>query len=140
VDLSLKGWTGLLDERRGGLQICRSAVARQIDILLALDQMVLSGKFNDQSAPVTMPLSSSRMCVQRNCNGKRRRQLVAVRLSEWTVMGGTVMGGQRQSSSIRQQREMARKLKAAEKRAKRQNRTTEKPKDETEGRRQPTEG
>jgi len=38
------------------------------------------------------------------------------------------MGGQRQSSSIRQQREMSRKLKAAEKRAKRQSRTTEKPK------------
>jgi hypothetical protein len=36
------------------------------------------------------------------------------------------MGGQRQSSSIRQQREMSRKLKAAEKRAKRQNRTEEK--------------
>ena len=36
------------------------------------------------------------------------------------------MGGQRQSSSIRQQREMARKLRAAEKRAKRQSRTTEK--------------
>jgi hypothetical protein len=43
-----------------------------------------------------------------------------------------VMGGQRQSSSIRQQREMSRKLKAAEKRAKRQSRTTEKPKDGTE--------
>ena len=37
------------------------------------------------------------------------------------------MGGQRQSSSIRQQREMSRKLKAAEKRAKRQSRATEKP-------------
>jgi hypothetical protein len=36
------------------------------------------------------------------------------------------MGAQRQSSSIRQQREMARKLKAAEKRAKRLSRTTEK--------------
>jgi hypothetical protein len=45
---------------------------------------------------------------------------------------GIFMGGQRQSSSIRQQREMSRKLKAAEKRAKRQNRTAEKPKDATE--------
>jgi hypothetical protein len=43
-----------------------------------------------------------------------------------------IMGGQRQSSSIRQQREMSRKLKAAEKRAKRQSRTTEKPKDDIE--------
>jgi hypothetical protein len=43
------------------------------------------------------------------------------------------MGGQRQSSSIRQQREMSRKLKAAEKRAKRQSRTSEKPKAGTEG-------
>lgn len=56
------------------------------------------------------------------------RQGFDVRLSE-----GTVMGGQRQSSSIRQQREMSRKLKAAEKRAKRQSRTTEKPKGGTEG-------
>jgi hypothetical protein len=36
------------------------------------------------------------------------------------------MGGQRQSSFIREQREMSRKLKAAEKRAKRQSRTTDK--------------
>jgi hypothetical protein len=50
-------------------------------------------------------------------------QTVAARLSEETAMGG-----QRQSSSIRQQREMSRKLKAAEKRAKRQSRTSEKPK------------
>jgi hypothetical protein len=50
-------------------------------------------------------------------------QTVAARLSEETVMGG-----QRQSSSIRQQREMSRKLKTAEKRAKRQSRTSEKPK------------
>jgi hypothetical protein len=57
-----------------------------------------------------------------------RHHIVDVRRYE-----GTVMGGQRQSSSIRQQREMSRKLKAAEKRAKRQSRTTEKPKDGTEG-------
>jgi hypothetical protein len=37
------------------------------------------------------------------------------------------MGGQRQSSSLRQQREISRKLKAAEKRAKRQSRKTDKP-------------
>ena len=50
------------------------------------------------------------------------------------------MGSQRQSSSIRQQSEMSRKLKAAEKQAKRQSRTTEKrktgtggPKDQTQG-------
>jgi hypothetical protein len=45
------------------------------------------------------------------------------------------MGGQRQSSTIRQQREMARKLKAAEKRAKRQRRAPENQKNEigTEG-------
>jgi hypothetical protein len=43
------------------------------------------------------------------------------------------MGGQRQSSSIRQQREMSRELKAAEKRAKRQSRATKEPKDGTEG-------
>jgi len=42
------------------------------------------------------------------------------------------MGGQRQSSSIRQQREMSRKLKAAEKQAKRQSRTTDKPKSGTD--------
>jgi hypothetical protein len=47
-------------------------------------------------------------------------------LSDLRQFKGTVMGGQRQSSSIRQQREMSRKLKAAEKRAKRQNRTTDK--------------
>jgi len=72
--------------------------------------------------------------VQRNSDRDRRRQVAAVRLPEWTVMGG-----QRQSSSIRQQREMARKLKAAEKRAKRQNRTADKPKDEAEERRPPTD-
>jgi hypothetical protein len=48
------------------------------------------------------------------------------RLSDLREFEGTVMGGQRQSSSIRQQREMSRKLKAAEKRAKRQSRTTDK--------------
>ena len=42
------------------------------------------------------------------------------------------MGGQRQSSSIRQQREISRKLKAEAKRAKRQSRAAEKPKHGTE--------
>ena len=55
------------------------------------------------------------------------------------VFQGTDMGGQRQSSFIRQQREMARKLKAAEKRAKRQSRASEKPKDGTEGHRDRTD-
>jgi hypothetical protein len=56
------------------------------------------------------------------------RQAVAARLSEETAMGAaeTII-------IIRQQREMARKLKAAEKRAKRQSRTTEKLKNGTEG-------
>jgi len=38
----------------------------------------------------------------------------------------------REGGSIRQQREISRKLKAAEKRSQRQSRTTEKPKGETE--------
>ena len=52
----------------------------------------------------------------------------------------TVIGSQRQSSSIRQQREMSRKLKAAEKQAKRQSRTTEKRKTGTGGRKDQTRG
>jgi hypothetical protein len=54
-------------------------------------------------------------------------QAIAARLSEETTVSG-----QKQSSWIRQQREMSRKLKAAEKRAKRQSRITEKPKGGTE--------
>jgi hypothetical protein len=49
------------------------------------------------------------------------------------------MGGQRQSSFIRQQREMTRKLKAAEKRAKRQSRASQKPKDGAEGQKDRTD-
>jgi hypothetical protein len=54
-------------------------------------------------------------------------------LTNFTIGQGTVMGGQRQSSSIREQREMSRKLKAAEKRAKRQSRTIDKLDRGTEG-------
>ena len=43
------------------------------------------------------------------------------------------MGEQRQPSFMRHQPEISRKLKAAEKRAKRRSRATEKPKDGTEG-------
>jgi hypothetical protein len=85
-------------------------------------------KLANQPGPVR---TRSALRMWRAVQLKRREMVrhgVNVRLSE-----GTVMGGQRQSSSIRQQREMSRKLKAAEKRAKRQSRTTEKPKVGTEG-------
>jgi hypothetical protein len=84
-------------------------------------------KFAKRSGPAAYMLSAFSLRA-RNALSNEGGQAFVVSLSE-----GIIMGGQRQSSSIRQQREMSRKLKAAEKRAKRQNRTTEKPKGETEG-------